>query len=323
MKTILAMAALAATVAVTTAGSGCAEPPPRVQVPAAGTPGPMTYDYAKPLPGQVPQNPTTPTNAGYDPRVAAPPASLVPMQQPVPPTPPGAFNDQPLVRDHPPEQAAFVDAYNKVGRPKIAIFVNRTLEGSTIEAGDGREAATPLPAAAGATFLKPGQYDEAWARNLDYEAVENILTDWLACNGQTEIISPTLTRARLTADQVSAIEKGERFVLADITQRLDADIFVQVNVRVTRQTTGNLSFRLVGEAINTRGGRSIARAVVDVPPPLEKTTINEYTRYVARKMMDDMIGTWNSPVRPADAAPPAGGAVPMPTSPMPAPATRP
>ena len=33
-------------------------------------------------------------------------------------------------------------------------------------------------------------------------------------------------------------------------------------------------------------------AVVDVPTPLDKAQINDYTRYLARKLMDDMTQTW-------------------------------
>jgi len=60
--------------------------------------------------------------------------------------------------------------------------------------------------------------------------------------------------------------------------------------------------RLLAEALNTRGGQLIGRAVVDVPSPLKKTTINKYTRFVARKLMDDMTATWNNtPLAPAPA----------------------
>lgn len=341
---------------------GCdnSPPPPRVPVPAQGTLGPPRYDPAKPLPGQVPQAPAAPAYPqpvapipqtppvpapvapapapmsqavpGYDPRIAAPPAGQVALPQPVQQ---GAFDDQPILRERPPEQRAFVDAYNRVGRPRIAIYVNRTLDGNIIPP-------TPIepqpavrvdrnanvnwdPYRGGQVtdridvYLKPGQYDEAYARSLDYEAVENILTDWMAASGNTEIISPTLARARLTEEQRQALEKGEKFVLTDITQRLDADVFIQVQARPTRQTQRGLEIRLVAEALNTRAGRSIGRAVVDVPPPLAKTTINEYTRFLARKLMDDMIMTWSAPApasaAPAQVAPAAPAATPPSTQP--------
>jgi hypothetical protein len=239
------------------------------------------------------------------------------------------------VRDRLPEQRAFVDAYNRVGRPKIAIYVNRNLDSQIVPPTSAdappavrveRNANVNWDPYRGGTvndrvevYLKPGQYDEALARSLDYEAIENVLTDWLAAGGQTEIISPTLARARLTKEQTEALEKGERFVLTDITQRLDADVFIQVQARPTRQTEKGLAVRLVAEAMNTRGGRSVGRAVVDVPPPLDKPTINEYTRFLARKLMDDMIGTWSSP----SPLPPQGTQVTPPAAPPVAPPAAP
>ena len=124
------------------------------------------------------------------------------------------------------------------------------------------------PAGEQVTYERPGQYDELQAQSLDYEAVENILTDWLAANGQVTVVSPTLARARLTKEQIESLERGEKFALSDISQRLDADVFVQVQVHPTKQSQYGSEFRLVGEAINVRGGQSLGRAVVDVPPPL-------------------------------------------------------
>jgi hypothetical protein len=60
--------------------------------------------------------------------------------------------------------------------------------------------------------------------------------------------------------------------------------------------------RLIAEAFNIEGGDSIGRAVVDVPPPLEKRQLNKYTRYIARKLMDDMTYAWST-AGPAGPAP--------------------
>lgn len=286
---------------------GCdpSPPPPRVPVPAAGTLGPPRQDPVKPLP---------PAAAGVG-GVQRPSAVD------------GGFADPPLVRDRPPEQRAFVSAYNQVGRPRIAVFVNRRLDGSVIGHVDAEVAsgATPVPAhpttqpvllagpdgrpsgSVSATVVS-GVYDETFARTMDYEAVEAILTDWLAAGGQTEIISPALGRARLTQAQREALERGERGVLLDVTERLDADILVQVQARPTRQTVRGLEVRLVAEAINTRGGRSIGRAVVDVLPPLDRSRIEAATRLIARKLMDDMVQTWAAPA-PSRATPSAPGSV--------------
>jgi hypothetical protein len=281
--------------------AGCHDPthpPPRVVVPGEDYRQPLTRaDDVKPMP-PIPPGPGEATNY------------------------PQPYNDEPLLVQRPPEQRAFADAYNRVGHPRIAIFVNRTLNGQVVPVIDNRplgeveqhplntngpvvvEQQTTTNGRTQTQFTQPGQYDEASAKTLDYEAMENILTDWLAANGQVTVVSPTLARARLTKDQIAKLEAGEALVLSDISQRLDADIFVQVQAHPTRQSYGP-AVRLVAEAINVRGGQSLGRAVVDVPPPLDKNQLNKYTRFMARKLMDDMTGAWLSapPPRAAPAAP--------------------
>jgi hypothetical protein len=260
--------------------AGCHDPsppPPRVVVPGA--------DYRQPVARQDEVKPMPPIAQG--------------------PVEPQTYNDEPLLVQRPPEQRAFVDAYNRVGHPRIAIFVNRTLNGQVVPVNDGR----PLGEVEQHPTNSNGALDEVSAKSYDYEAMENILTDWLAANGQVTVISPTLARARLTGNQIAKLEAGEALVLSDINQRLDADIFIQVQAHPTRQNYGP-SVRLVAEAINVRGGQSLGRAVVDVPPPLDKNQLNKYTRFVARKLMDDMTGSWLAGPGPAAPGAPAAPAAP-------------
>ncbi len=304
---------------------GCRDttpPPPRVPVPAADRQAMMIHrDEVKPLPPPRPED-----------RVPPPP-----------------FDDVPLVAQQAPEQPAFVDAYRRVGAPRIVLFVNRTLEGSIIPVNheapivsieQTRKSSTGVnvetrdtstrqrryrdetrdrtdrfeskgPAEYRETtdvYLHPGQYDEVAARSIDYEAIENIMSDWLACNGQVAIISPIMARQRLSDQQVKELQEGRPQVLSEIVQQLGADILIQVQAHPTRQSSEGLEVRIIAEALNIKGGQSIGRAVVDVPPPLEKTTINRYTRFLARKLMDGMIGSWTAPPpapSPRDALPPA------------------
>jgi hypothetical protein len=110
------------------------------------------------------------------------------------------------------------------------------------------------------------------------------------------VISPDLARQRLTDQQVRDLQSGRPQVLSEVAQQLSADVLIQVQAHPTRQTQEGLEIRLIAEAMNTRGGESIGRAVVDIPPPLTKPRINRYTRYIARKLMDDMTGSWlNTP----------------------------
>jgi len=162
------------------------------------------------------------------------------------------FDDVPLVSQRPPEQRAFVEAYRNVGSPRVAVFV-------------------------------VGQEGDAGAAAIDYEAVETIMSDWLACDGQVSLMAPSLATRRLS-------ESEDRTALA----QLGADVAVSVRAASTPSSRDGKSLRLVAQAVNTRGGDSIGRAVVDVPPPLEKGQINDYTRFLARKLMDDMAQTWRA-----------------------------
>jgi len=146
-----------------------------------------------------------------------------------------------------------------------------------------------------AVYLRPGQYDEVAAKSIDYEAIENILTDFLSADGQVTIMSPTLVRQKLTDQQEKDMENGKLVVNSELAKQLGAEILVQVAAHPTRQTSQGLQVRLVGEAMNIQGGQSIGRVVVDVPPPLEKTQINKFTRFCARKLMRDMTMTWSAP----------------------------
>jgi hypothetical protein len=269
---------------------------------------------------------------------------------------PQPFDDVPLLNQEMPEERAFVEAYTRVNRPQVVVFVNRTLEGDIIPVNDAGPVAsveysrqatsgvsvekrttesTPFRdrdtvdrfenkgpgtgkyTESAAVYLKPGEYDEVQAKALDYTAIENTLADWLRARGQVRQVAPMLARQKLTAQQIKDLQDGKPQVLAEVAEQLSADVLVHVTARPTRQTRQGLEVRIIAEAMNTRGGQSLASAFVDVPPPLEKTQINKYTRFLARKLMDGMTGTWDAggpapvaPNAPANAPVQSGGNAP-------------
>lgn len=269
------------------------------------------------------------------------------------------FNDVPLVNQQPPEEPRYVQAYASVGKPRILVFVNRTVTGELIpvnptgplvsventqqsntgvKVGQGSNVNSNSPysnysqnynrsfESSGPAryqdrtdiYLQPGQYDEAAAKSIDYELIENILTDWLSARGQVTIISPMSARGRLSDQEVQELQSGRPQMLGELAQKLQTDILVQVTARPSRQTSTGLGIRLIAQALNTKGGQQIAQATVDVPPPMEKTTLNRYTRFVARKMMDAMTNSWSvmasQPPAPV-ANPPAPNTPTLPTLP--------
>lgn len=132
------------------------------------------------------------------------------------------------------------------------------------------------------------------AKALDYEAIELALADVLAAGGRVTLVSPTMARQRLSDEEVKELQAGRPQVLREVAEKLDADVLIQVQARPTKQTSEGLGVRILVEAMNTRGGESIARSFVDVPPPLDKLTINKYSRYLARKTMIELTGSWQT-----------------------------
>jgi len=249
---------------------GCRDNSPEVQRVPTPAPGHDTwrndYDRPKPLPG-----PDETAVAG--------------------PTP---FHDDPLIVDIPPEAKAFVDVYRQVGKPRIVVFVNRSLDGQILPVVNPGRYQT-----AREIYLQPGQYDEARAKQIDYEMLELLLSDWMSADNQVTIISPQTVHRQLSEQEQRDLQAGKPAALGELGRRLDADVLIQVQAKPTRQTFEGLEVRVIAEAINIKGGESLARGAVDVQPPLDKIQTNRATRFLARKLMDGMTSTWAAPAAPA------------------------
>jgi len=181
--------------------------------------------------------------------------------------PPPPFDDAPLVSQQAPETARFVEAYHKVGSPRLLVWVGH--EGN-------------------------GGYDEAGARGIDYAAMQTILTDWFSSGGAVAVISTQAARQALSGQLAQNLDAGQNVNGKEVADKTRADVLIAVRAEPTRQGAGGPEVRLVAEASNLAGGESIGRAVVDVPPPLDKPELNTYTRYLARKLMKDMTGSWTA-----------------------------
>ncbi len=227
--------------------------------------------------GCVDNTPPPPSAPVPPPSQAAAPLSQSGKPLPTPEAqelPPPAYDDSPLVDQHAPEERSYVAAYQQVGRPRMLILVNPTSDPQLAGIDDG---------------------------------VEKILADWLGADGQVDLVSPLTARQHLTDSQIKDLQNGHAPAPGETPGQPNADIFVQVQVHPIEQTPNGLAVRMTAEAINVKGGESIGRAVVDVPPPLDKPQINTYTRYMARKLMEGMIGSWEAN---GGQAPPAASAPP-------------
>lgn len=266
-----------------------------------------------------------------------------PQPKPVYVDPPQAdiplpIDDPPLITQAPAEQTQYLEAYERVGRPRIVVFVNRTVDGSIIntaesmpmtsirtsdQTGQSGQGDQANQGSSYDVYLPPGTYDEAKVRAIDYEAIELVMGDLLAANGRVKLISPSMARNKLTDSQIKQIQSGEPVALRAIAETLSTDVLIQVQARPTRQTKNGLDVRVLAEAIDVATGQSLARAFVDVPPPLTKTTLQKYSRYLSRKLMYNLAGAWryvpNSPHGAAPNPEPVPNPTAMPTTPKPIP----
>ena len=277
---------------------GCAAPSvPPTPIPPADEAATVTYDPPRPLPAEPMSSPLI---GG---------AELRPE-----------MSDVRIYEDRLAQEPAYVAAYDAVGRPTVAVYVNRTFDGRVIPAElpafrrtDRYEADVQIDRRPGG-FGASGGYgrvepiepidrrpetdrfdrarDELGATPLDLSLIETILTDRLSAGGAVRLQSPAATRRQLPAAAIERLESGEPTALGEVAERLDADVLVHAAARPTLQTTAGPQYRVIAEAIDTRSGASLGRAAVDVPPPLDKVAVNRYTAYVAAKLMDDLAESW-------------------------------
>jgi hypothetical protein len=288
--------------------------------------------------------------------VNAPPP-IVDAPKPLPPPSNDAdmmpgFDDPALLHQQLPEAPKFLAAYSRVGKPRLMVFLNRTLTGelipvnpntpditiqntqqatgsvransdsnsysyySSYSQNNNRSFESNGPAqytSKTEVYLQPGQYDEAQAKSIDYELIENLITDNLSADGQVMLISPISARQKLTDQEVTELQTGRPQMLGEVAEKLQADVLIQITARPSQQTEQGLGIRLIAQAFNTKGGQVVATAALDVPPPLIKTKLNSYTRFLARKLMDGMTQSWNAMADQAPITP----SVPKPTGAFP------
>jgi hypothetical protein len=270
---------------------------------------------------------------GPPPPIVYPVGAIKPMpQQDVEPPPP-AFNDPPLVDQPLPEESWFVGTYNHVGRPRIAVFVNRGLDGSLIgESGQPVITENTVQGSTGSVnvqssdssgyygywyanharsneqfsstgpaeyhesttiYLQPGQYDDASMAALDYQEMESLLADWISSNGQVTIVSPDFIRSHMSDQDVQALQAGKASGLDALSKNTNADVLIQITAHPVRRQD-QVVVLLVAEAINVRGGESLAHASVEMPTPVDRYQLNNYTRFLARKIIHGMTNTWEA-----------------------------
>jgi hypothetical protein len=234
-----------------------------------------------------------------------------PMPDPAPtPLPPG-FDDPAIMTQEMPEEPAFVALYKTVGSPRIMVFVNRAISGEELPVAPGGTTHYPD----GTTVYSPtGTTDVAGAKSIDYELIENLISGDMSAGGRVTMVSPIAARGRLSDAEVADLRSGRPQMLGEIAQKLQCDVLIRISARPSVQTADGLGIRLVAEAMNVQGGQQLSQSAVDVPPPLIKTTLNRYCRFVSRELMTGMTAQWS---RMPSMAAPSPTPAPAPVAPMP------
>jgi hypothetical protein len=300
---------LAVAAAAGLALAGCADsPPPQAAVPV--NPG-GNYVPQGPPPKPLPESATNP------------PGQYAP----------GPYQDEPILEQRLPEEQAFLDAYNRVHQPRIAIYVNRTLTGQIIPPNPGGPIQTEehTESATGGVTVSHGEYNEhedAYGRDVGNGHSSFSSTGPAQYTESTTTYQPPSDsdEAALSTMDYQAVEKiladwmscGGRvhlissdYLAAQLSpQDMQAmsqgkpvvmnDLAEKVGADILIQVQANpthqtegLQVRLIAVAMNVRGGDQIGSAVVDMPLPFEKTEINRYTRFIAAKLMMGMVGAWD------------------------------
>ena len=254
--------------------AGCRNtPPPRVQVPSETDGNPYTtyrHDDVKPLPPSATQQLR---EESQQPQGAVTGDSSVR----VPPEPPVVSQ-------------AYFDAYDKIGRPRLMVLVDR-------------------PDAPGA--LVPG----------DFEMLERVVREALSARGQVLVVSPATINEQVDAQQLREIAAGRAEPLVDAGAKLRADILVQV--RVTPSAQGGET-QLSATARHTRDNQQIASAAAAVGTSPPRRQLDFAGRLLAERLVDELAAAWNrmqapppSPTAsaPSTTAPPAARAPADPPSP--------
>jgi len=233
-------------------------------------------------------------NRDYEPRKPLPPdrtpRAAVVTQREVPPPMPAKERDIAVKeRDTAAPSIDFLRVYRDVGRPKIVVVANRSLDGQLLTVHDAQGVAAisiePAP--------KPGEIDASLAQKLDIPRFEAQLSNWLANDGQVTIVPSASARGSLSENEAKDLEAGKADLLSELGDKMKADILIQVQARPLRLSNNDV--RIVAAAIDIRRREALSRASVDLHLPLDAASSNESAHALANKLTDGMAQTWMTP----------------------------
>ena len=222
--------------------TGCrTPPPPRVPVPSEtdGSPyGTYQHDEVKPLPPSATQQLKEQSSQMSEPVVAIPPAPSGP----------------------PPISQRYIDAYDRVGRPRLLVLMDR-----------------------------PGEMPRSLVAG-DYDLLERVVRETLAARGQVMVVAPQTVRENIDAQQATDINAGRADALADAGAKLRADVAVQVRLASPSGAAGDT--QITATARNTRDSQQIATAATALRPNPQRRDLDFAGRLLAERLVDELATAW-------------------------------
>jgi hypothetical protein len=125
--------------------------------------------------------------------------------------------------------------------------------------------------------------------------IEASIVQYFDNSGKVRVQDSESARAKLTREQVLRLENGDPAANTLLATELQADVLIRVTAKPTLQSSGGPAIRLLAKAVSTTDARNLGTATVDMPLPMSKPNINEYTRYLSGQLMGQMALKWAQP----------------------------
>jgi len=250
--------ALFSAIGLSALAMGCKNtPPPQVPVPSESGGNPYTtyqHDSAnKPLP---------PSATGADASSGGPHPEMTQSPTVSPPQPPVV-------------PQAYLDAYDRVGRPRLLVLVDPS---------DNPEKS-----------LVPG----------DYELLEKVVRETISAGGEVAVVPASAVRERATPQQLHDIAAGRATAMVDVGNAVHADVLIEVKPVTSKDQT-----QLTAIARNIRDGQQIATATSAVQSASPRRQIDFAGRLLGERMVDALADAWDRLARQPATSKPTSGAVP-------------
>ena len=161
--------------------------------------------------------------------------------------------------------------------------INRNTSSSFTSGGPAQYSASTSVMTAPDTFGLTG---------ADYQAVEMSITQYFNNSGKVDVRDSEAARAKLDREQVLRIENGDSAANRLLATEHLADVIVHITASPTTQSAYGRAVRLNAKAVGTTDGRLLGVCSLDLPLPLTRPIINDFTRHMTEELMKQMAIKW-------------------------------